>query len=77
MDTNEVKYKEKVNILKQMKKEHNIPFVLTNKIEKALKYDFKKTNNDKTAFLNTLPTNLKTELALVMHTKVIDSIPWL
>ena len=51
IDKNEEKFKEKMNILKQLKKEHNLPFILTNKIEKALKYDFKKTNNDKAQFL--------------------------
>ena len=60
-----------------MKKDHKIPFVLSYKIEKALTYDYKKQGKDVSGFLATIPTNLRTELALVMHQSVIEMIPWL
>ena len=42
MDTKEAKLKEKMKVLDHLKKEHNIPFSLYNKLIKALSYDHNK-----------------------------------
>jgi hypothetical protein len=42
LDSKQAKLKEKLNVLEQLKKDYNIPFVLYNKLSRALKYDHTK-----------------------------------
>ncbi|CAD8051397.1 unnamed protein product [Paramecium primaurelia] len=74
LDSQNVKYKEKIDTLNEIVKHHKIDNTLYAKICKVLKQGYKNNQNEIVEFLNLLPQNLRTDLSQAMYKNVFLGI---
>ncbi|CAD8155630.1 unnamed protein product [Paramecium octaurelia] len=74
LDTQNLKYKEKIDTLNEITKNHKIDNALYAKICKVLKQGYKNNQNEVVEFLHLLPQNLRTELSQAMYKNVFLGI---
>ena len=59
-------YKRKVSVLKSIDEENQLPSALYNKIKQNIKNDFKNNQNEKFEFIESLPSNIRNDLILLI-----------
>jgi len=69
-------YEKKLNTLLLLKRKYKLDTNLYSRIKKALKYGIKKTDEDRKKFLNDLPMNLRIDLSVIMHKKLVKDIAY-
>ncbi|CAD8153584.1 unnamed protein product [Paramecium octaurelia] len=74
LDSQNLKYKEKIDTLNEIAKHHKIDNTLYAKICKVLKQGYKNNQNEVVEFLHLLPQNLRTELSQAMYKNVFLGI---
>jgi hypothetical protein len=70
-NTSYTEYRKRLDTLKSINNEYNIPVNLFNKLKQTLKNHYKKNENERYEFLNILPTNLKNDLMMIIYNSII------
>lgn len=76
-DQERAKLKEKMTTLESIQQVYGITEELANKIVNAVKYDHHQNSKDVQVFMDDLPTKLKIELAMAIHSKMYANIKFL
>ena len=76
LDSSQAKYKQKLGILEEMRREYKLNFDIYTKLKKTLKYDHARDDSAKHSFVNELPQALKIDLAVIMHQNIIQKVPF-
>ena len=63
-------YKRKVSVLKSIDEENQLPSALYNKIKQNIKNDFKNNQNEKFEFIESLPSNIRNDLILLIYQSI-------
>jgi hypothetical protein len=76
LDSKKAKLKRRLCTLEEIRSEYKLGYDSYIKLKQALKYDHTRDISDKYAFLNELPQSLKLEVAVFMHKKIIQKVPF-
>ena len=76
LDSKHAKYKEKLVVLQDLKREYELDPDLYIRLKKALRYDHSRNAEDKFKLLKELPASLRVELSIEMHQEMITRIPF-
>jgi hypothetical protein len=71
-DEKTIKYNKSVEYFERLKLKYSVPYQLSEKIQRFLKYELKANKRDKKDFLEELPKSLKNEMILKMYRPMID-----
>lgn len=73
-DNANAKLQERISVLNQIYRDYSLPLDLYEKLRKSVKYDYSKTQNDVTQFVEDLPHKLKLEISLHIYKKTYQKI---
>ena len=74
LDSNSARLDSQLNSLSQLRTQYNIDDDLYNRLKIGVKFGLTRYNFDKVEFLNKLPLNLRVELSVIMHRKLVEGI---
>jgi hypothetical protein len=72
-DEKTIKYNKSVEYFERLKLKYSVPYQLSEKIQRFLKYELKANKRDKKDFLEELPKSIKNEMILKMYRPMIDN----
>jgi len=74
LDSKSAQLDTQLNTLIQLKSQYNLDEELYSRLKVGVKYGLTRYNFDKVEFLNNLPLNLRVELSVIMHRKLVEGI---
>jgi hypothetical protein len=72
-DSRKAKLRAKMNLLREIVKEHKISSVFASKLEKALEYEHNQNKHEVDHLIDKLPSHLRNKLLIIIHEKLIAS----